>query len=110
VGPRAEAATDGEGRLVYNLIYDADETLGFEEPSTHTVTFLEAHELYDVGEDERLPWRRVGEDWEHHDKKEFTLNDVLEDTRIAERCECVQLLCRPRWRDGCGGGRDSLFC
>ncbi|KAL4434345.1 hypothetical protein ABPG75_000786 [Micractinium tetrahymenae] len=61
---RREEATDGEGRTVYVLRYDPDAEKGFEEHEECGVTFVEEHYLWDLGQDDELPWRRPGEAWE----------------------------------------------
>ncbi len=60
----APRAADGEGRTGYSLIYDADAGAGHADPAQARVTFLSEHELYDLGEDEVLSWRRAGAAWE----------------------------------------------
>jgi hypothetical protein len=60
----APRAADGEGRVGYALLYDADAGAGHDDPAPARVTFLSEHELYDLGEDEVLSWRRAGAAWE----------------------------------------------
>lgn len=61
---RREDGTDGEGRVVYVLRYDPDVEQGFDEHEECSVTFLEEHYLWDLGQDDELPWRRAGQTWE----------------------------------------------
>jgi len=60
----APRAADGEGRRGHALLYDADAGAGHADPAPARVTFLSDHELYDLGEDEVLSWRRAGSAWE----------------------------------------------
>jgi hypothetical protein len=59
-----DAKTDGEGRLAYVLSYDPDAEFGYEEPTEHMVTFLNEHELFDMGEVDLLQWRHAGTVWD----------------------------------------------
>lgn len=61
---RADAERDGQGRQVYVLLYDADADAGYPDPTEHRVSFLDDHELFDVGECDLLDWRVEGTQWE----------------------------------------------
>ncbi|KAL4423243.1 hypothetical protein ABPG77_000035 [Micractinium sp. CCAP 211/92] len=92
---RREDGTDGEGRTVYVLRYDPDKDMGFDEHEECCVTFLEDHYLWDLGQDEELPWRQVGHTWEPppplagdgaaEGAEVFSLADLAADIETRER-------------------------
>lgn len=50
--------------MAFILRYDPDAEFGYEDPTEHTVTFLNEHELFDFGEVDLLQWRHAGTDWD----------------------------------------------
>jgi hypothetical protein len=88
---RRADAKDGQGREVYVILYEADTTTGYPEPTEHRVSFLDDHELFDVGECDLLDWRIEGTGWERPRPTANLVEEpghgLVESTSLAEVAE-----------------------